>query len=264
MRFWQHPTRGFLPQRLAVETSTWDEDPEDALPVEPDALRLWQVGDGTVRARLRGAPPEEVTAAELVRGTVPPRPLGDGQVAAVATVVERLVAESAPHRSAPAESPTDEATLTTNWRSDPRLLDGLATVFRTAALGDPRIAVVPVRPGRSRALLGPAADPEPVEIRVLPRAGLPLYRGGLRAPQARSTVAADVADQVVRVLRSGATLQPPSGGAPRPLRHGDLAGPQEAAGRRGPGRAARAGGVSLCRCQAAAALGTAGAACGAW
>jgi exodeoxyribonuclease V beta subunit len=121
------------------------------------------------------------------------------------------------------ELATDEATLTTNWRSDPRLLDGLATVFRTAALGDPRIAVVPVRPGRSRALLGPAADPEPVEIRVLPRTGLPLYRGGLRAPQARSTVAADVADQVVRALRSGATLQPPSGGAPRPLRHGDLA-----------------------------------------
>ncbi len=111
VRFWQHPVRGFLQQRLDVETSTWDEDPEDALPVEPDALRLWQVGDRMVRARLRGAALEEVTAAELVRGTVAPRPLGDGQVAAVATVVERLVAESAPHRSGPADSVPVDVTL---------------------------------------------------------------------------------------------------------------------------------------------------------
>ena len=41
-------------------------------------------------------------------------------------------------------------TLPTNWRSDALLLDGLDAVFHGAALGDPRIRVVPVKSEHTR------------------------------------------------------------------------------------------------------------------
>ncbi|PRY39337.1 exodeoxyribonuclease V beta subunit [Geodermatophilus tzadiensis] len=114
------------------------------------------------------------------------------------------------------------ATLGTNWRSDQRLLDGLQTVFRGAALGDPEIVVRPVRAGRDGTALTPA-DARPVQLRVLQRDGLQTVRGGgIQADAARSAVAADVAAQVRAVLDSGSTIAPRKGD-PRDLTCGDLA-----------------------------------------
>jgi exodeoxyribonuclease V beta subunit len=119
---------------------------------------------------------------------------------------------------------TERATLDTNWRSDARVIDGLATLFRGAALGDERIVVGSVRAGHAEPGMGPAAEPCPVELRVLPRDGLRQNRNGtVPVDVARPVVAADVAVQVRTLLASGSTVVPRHGGAPRPLGAGDVA-----------------------------------------
>ena len=109
------------------------------------------------------------------------------------------------------------ATLSTNWRSDAALLDGLEALFRGAALGDPRIAVRPVSagyPGRSLDD-GDAA----VRLRLLPREdGDPPS-----AARARELVTHDVVREAVRLFESGALLSPRDGSAARPVMPGDLA-----------------------------------------
>ncbi|MGY1714209.1 UvrD-helicase domain-containing protein [Geodermatophilus sp. SYSU D01106] len=117
------------------------------------------------------------------------------------------------------------STLGTNWRSDQRLLDGLQTIFRGAALGDQEIVVRPVRAGHTGTALEPVDD-RPVQLRVLQRDGtVPLVSGnGIQTEAARRAVAADVAAQVRGVLDSGSTIQPRSGtGGPRELTCGDVA-----------------------------------------
>ncbi len=105
------------------------------------------------------------------------------------------------------------ATLDTNWRSDAGLLRGLQHLHGGAALGHPRIVAQPVRPTRDGRLPGTA----PLRLRVL-RRDPPLLRGGFPAvDDLRCRVAADVADEVVRLLDGGLRLQ---GGALAP---GDVA-----------------------------------------
>jgi exodeoxyribonuclease V gamma subunit len=103
--FLQHPARGFLRQRLDVVASTRDEEPDDALPVELDALQQWQVGDRVLQARLRGTDADDVKAVETARGGLPPGPLGAGLLGAVGRRVDRLVVASEPYRT------TDAATV---------------------------------------------------------------------------------------------------------------------------------------------------------
>jgi exodeoxyribonuclease V beta subunit len=119
---------------------------------------------------------------------------------------------------------THHATLDTNWRSDAGVLDGLATLFRGAALGDDRIVVLPVRPGHERPGLEPY-HPCPVELRVLPRDGLRQVKNGTVAVDAaRCAVADDVAAQVLAMLAGSSTVVPRhGGGSPRPLEPGDVA-----------------------------------------
>ena len=71
-----------------------------------------------------------------------------------------------------------ESTLPDNWRSDAELLRGLDAVFRGAALGDPRIRVLPVRAAHPGRLL---TRPEAVRLRVLRRDDLPLAQNGVGA-----------------------------------------------------------------------------------
>ncbi|WP_432546600.1 UvrD-helicase domain-containing protein [Kineococcus sp. SYSU DK004] len=119
------------------------------------------------------------------------------------------------------------ATLGTNFRSDPALLDGVQGLLRGAVLGEEGIVVRGVRAAHEVAALLPA-DPAPVQLRVLPRTGLPTTRAqGLPVVGAvRAAVAADVAEQVVEVLASGAQVRRPRDDAaarPRPLSPGDVA-----------------------------------------
>jgi exodeoxyribonuclease V beta subunit len=116
------------------------------------------------------------------------------------------------------------STLPTSYRADTGLLDGLAAVFRGAALGDARIQVVPVtavHPGR---LVTVADHPTPVRLRVLARDGLPLLKTGLLSTGvARPAIAADLTAEVVSMLSGGALVHPRDGKPDRPLHPGDIA-----------------------------------------
>ena len=62
-------------------------------------------------------------------------------------------------------------TLSTNWRSDAALLDGLDRLMGGAALGEPEIVVRPVRADQVERRLSSTSAPEsavPVRVRVIP------------------------------------------------------------------------------------------------
>jgi exodeoxyribonuclease V beta subunit len=116
-----------------------------------------------------------------------------------------------------------QATLGTNYRSDGRLLSGLARLFRGAQLGAEAIAVRPVEPAYAGAAVTPAVDAA-VRVRVVPRAGMQQWKGLATVGPARAAIAADVAAEVVALLGSGAEVTSREArAAPRPLRAGDVA-----------------------------------------
>jgi len=75
--FFAHPVRRFLRGRLDVAVSQDVEEPDDAMPIELDALTKWGVGDRILRRVISGADPGDVLSAELFRGELPPGTLGD-------------------------------------------------------------------------------------------------------------------------------------------------------------------------------------------
>ncbi|MHB1536045.1 MAG: UvrD-helicase domain-containing protein, partial [Acidimicrobiales bacterium] len=109
------------------------------------------------------------------------------------------------------------ATLTTNWRSDQPLLDALDAVLAGATLGHPEITyhrVTAVENHLASGLAG-APMPAPLRLRLLHRGdGLveTTAQGWAQADSARAAVAADVADDIVDLLSSGATLTRRAGG----------------------------------------------------
>jgi len=113
------------------------------------------------------------------------------------------------------------ATLPTNWRSDAPLLEGLNAVFRGAALGDPRIRVVPVTAEHTGRMVDAAS---PVRLRVLSRDDFELNQRHLvSAPQAVAAIGRDLAVEVVALLAGGATLMPRDDSPERPVQPGDIA-----------------------------------------
>ncbi|HEU4913182.1 MAG TPA: UvrD-helicase domain-containing protein [Actinomycetes bacterium] len=112
-------------------------------------------------------------------------------------------------------------TLPTNHRSDAALLDGMAAVFGDAALGDERIRVLPVDAAHAGRLVD---APVPLQLRVVPRDGLPLAQNGtVRTPPARELVARDLAAQVVSLLSGDTAVRPRDGGEARRVEPGDIA-----------------------------------------
>ena len=73
--FYRHPVRALLNQRAGL--SVFDDQPaSDAIPLEPDALARWQIGNRVLRELRAGQPLETVDRAERLRGQVPPAQLG--------------------------------------------------------------------------------------------------------------------------------------------------------------------------------------------
>jgi exodeoxyribonuclease V beta subunit len=104
------------------------------------------------------------------------------------------------------ESASVVRTLPTNHRSDRALLDGMSAVFGGAALGDGRIRVLPVEAAHDGRLVDASV---PLQLRVVPRKGLPAAQNGtVRTGPARELVARDLADRVVSLLSGGTSLQP--------------------------------------------------------
>jgi exodeoxyribonuclease V gamma subunit len=95
VRFVQHPVRAFLRRRLGVGGIARDEDVEDALSIELDALGRWSVGERLLEARLASADRDAAIAAEIARGELPPDLLAESVLADVYPVVEQIVAAAA-------------------------------------------------------------------------------------------------------------------------------------------------------------------------
>jgi exodeoxyribonuclease V gamma subunit len=91
----QHPVRAFLRQRLGIRVSERDDELDDALPVDLDALEQWGVGDRLLLARLGGAELAAAVAAERGRGLLPPGALAGRFLPGIEQAVERLVALAA-------------------------------------------------------------------------------------------------------------------------------------------------------------------------
>lgn len=99
--FLEHPVRGFLWQRLGVRVPDQDDDIADRLPIEFGGLDTWALGERMLAARLAGADPAELRAAEWRRGILPPAELGRAVLNDVERTVETLVRAAAPDYSQP-------------------------------------------------------------------------------------------------------------------------------------------------------------------
>lgn len=69
------PARTLLRDRLGVTLPAAEDDLSERIPVQPDELDLWAIGDRTLRALREGRDPRDVWTAELCRGSLPPGPL---------------------------------------------------------------------------------------------------------------------------------------------------------------------------------------------
>jgi exodeoxyribonuclease V beta subunit len=113
---------------------------------------------------------------------------------------------------AAAESATTHSTLAVNWRSDEALVSSLTTMLGGAALGDPRITVHPVEAHHPASRLAGAPAPHPFRLRLVSSAD-----PTMPVDLARAHIAEDLADDVARLLDSGATFDG------RPVEAGDVA-----------------------------------------
>ncbi|WP_309240840.1 exodeoxyribonuclease V subunit gamma [Nocardia sp. BSTN01] len=102
--FAEHPIRAFLWQRLGIRVPEEDEDIDERLPIELTGLATWNIGERMLAARLTGADPGALRAAEWRRGTLPPFGLGASVLAEVESTVDRLAQVAAPLQQAPART----------------------------------------------------------------------------------------------------------------------------------------------------------------
>ncbi|MGE3661372.1 MAG: exodeoxyribonuclease V subunit gamma [Pseudonocardia sp.] len=89
--FVRHPARSFLRRAVGLRFPDADDGPGDTIPVEPDGLRRWAIGDRLLRDRLAGVDLATCQEAEWRRGELPPGALGRRMLAEVVEDVEVLV-----------------------------------------------------------------------------------------------------------------------------------------------------------------------------
>ncbi|WP_336083746.1 exodeoxyribonuclease V subunit gamma [Nocardia sp. SSK8] len=99
--FAEHPIRAFLWQRLGLRVPEEAEDIADQLPIELDGLATWDLGERMLGARLTGADPAALRAAEWRRGTLPPFAFGAKVLDEVEGTVDTLVRTALPDYEAP-------------------------------------------------------------------------------------------------------------------------------------------------------------------
>lgn len=102
--FVEHPVRAFLRQRLGITLPGEDDEVADAVAATLDPLQEWAVGERLLTAGLAGTRPEDARRAEWLRGTLPPRGLGERVLQKVGTRVDALVAAGLPVVGGPART----------------------------------------------------------------------------------------------------------------------------------------------------------------
>ncbi|WP_280422889.1 exodeoxyribonuclease V subunit gamma [Nocardia carnea] len=99
--FLEHPVRGFLWQRLGLRIPDQEEGITDRLPIEFGGLDTWSLGERMLAARLAGADPAELRAAEWRRGILPPAELGRAVLDEVERTVDTLFRAAEPDYAQP-------------------------------------------------------------------------------------------------------------------------------------------------------------------
>jgi exodeoxyribonuclease V gamma subunit len=93
--FLEHPVRTFLQERLELRTAEEEDEPSDAIPVSPNKLEEWAVGNRLLRAGLAGLPVDGAQRVERLRGDLPPGQLGATVMQPIADKVAAVVERSA-------------------------------------------------------------------------------------------------------------------------------------------------------------------------
>ncbi|MCD2186341.1 exodeoxyribonuclease V subunit gamma [Actinomycetospora soli] len=106
VRFVEHPVRAFLRQRLSLVARGEEEEPDEALPVAPDALATWAIGDRLLTDRLAGHDVTACMEAERRRGTLPPGALGVALLRRVGRQAEAIKVAADPLWAEPARDLT--------------------------------------------------------------------------------------------------------------------------------------------------------------
>jgi exodeoxyribonuclease V gamma subunit len=99
--FLLHPVRAFWRQRLEVSVVRPDEEPDDALPLDPDGLERWALAQRLLDRRVAGDDVAGLLEVELHRGDLPPGPLGERYLRGVGREVEDVVRASEAERALP-------------------------------------------------------------------------------------------------------------------------------------------------------------------
>lgn len=89
--FVKHPARAFFRRALGLRFADADDGPGDTLPVEPDGLRRWAIGNRLLHDRLAGLDLTTCQQAEWRRGELPPGALGGRLLTEIVEDVEPLV-----------------------------------------------------------------------------------------------------------------------------------------------------------------------------
>jgi exodeoxyribonuclease V gamma subunit len=139
VRFVQHPVRAFLRQRLGFGVGEPEEEIDDSLPVELDALQQWNVGERLLTARLAGASEQAAVQAELARQMLPPGSLARPVLDEVWPDVEALVDAARDELGQGAARAVDVRLALPDGRllvgTVPGVRDGLAAVLSYSRLG---------------------------------------------------------------------------------------------------------------------------------
>ncbi|MET0999102.1 MAG: UvrD-helicase domain-containing protein [Marmoricola sp.] len=106
-----------------------------------------------------------------------------------------------------ADTAATRQTLAVNWRSDAPLVDALQAFLGGAALGDERITVHHVEAHHEGSRLAGAPSADPFRVRVLRGEDFAAGdKGTVPIDTVRAHIAQDVADDIARLLASGATF----------------------------------------------------------
>jgi len=97
--FLRHPVRTFLKTRLNVTSPLESREVADEIPVQLDGLERWAIGDRFVRELMAGLDVEAVIAAEQLRGSLPPGPLGSEVLREIADSARELLRATADLRA---------------------------------------------------------------------------------------------------------------------------------------------------------------------
>jgi exodeoxyribonuclease V gamma subunit len=108
--FFANPARAFLRQRLDIAAPGEADQGDESIPVDPNALEQWAVGDRILRRLLAGTGAQAVFDAEPPRGGLPPGILGARMLDDIGGKAAKLAGATEPLRTEPATAmPVDVA-----------------------------------------------------------------------------------------------------------------------------------------------------------